>query len=162
MEQLTEKHKRKIIQEAIKETGYQVEAVAKGLIIARNTLYKRLKEAELEDSFIIHVSNIIHYDFSKVLPEVYERVAAKVENNPRRLYLAKSGKHNASNELPHYGTEYKNSCFIQLQALSGKYLRLMEDYCKLLKILVVLANSSQFVGIKKEIMEFLKNEAKED
>ena len=162
MEQLTEKHKGKIIEAAIKETGYQMKAVAKGLGIARNTLYNRLKEVELEDSFIINVSNIIHYDFSKVFPEVYERVAAKVENNPERLYLHKSGERGASNELPHYSTEYKNPYFLQLQTLSGKYLRLMEDYHKLLKILMLLANNNELIGIKKEIMEFLENEGRED
>lgn len=162
MEQLTEKHKGKIIEEAIKETGYQMKAIAKGLGIARNTLYNKLKETELEDSFIIHVSNIIYYDFSKVFPEVYKRVAAKVENNPERLYLAKPGERSASGELPYYSSEYKNPYFLQLQALSGKYLRLMEEYHKLLKILMVLANSNELIGIKKEIMEFLKNEEKED
>lgn len=162
MEQLIEKHQGKIIEAAIKETGYHMKAVAKGLGIARNTLYKRLKEAVLEDSFIIDVSNIIHYDFSKVFPEVYKSVAAKVENNPERLYLDRSGERGASNELPHYNTEYKNPYFLQLQTLNGKYLRLMEEYHKLLKILMFLANSNDLIGTKKEIMEFLENEEKGD
>lgn len=161
MEQLTGKHEGKIIEEAIKETGYQMKAVAKGLGITRNTLYKRLKDAELEDSFIIQVSNIIHYDFSKVFPEVYEKVAAKVEDNPGPLYVAKSRERGVSDKLPYYSTEYKNPYFLQLQALTGKYLSLMDDYHKLLKILMVLANSNELIGIKKEIMEFLKNEGKE-
>ncbi|MCT4696904.1 MAG: helix-turn-helix domain-containing protein [Candidatus Cardinium sp.] len=161
MEQFTEKHKGKIIEEAIKETGYQMKAVAKGLGIARNTLYIRLKEADLEDSFIIHVSNIIHYDFSKVLPEVYKRVAAQVEHHPERFYLDKSVGRRSSYLLPYYNSEYKNPYFLQLQTLNGKYVSLMEDYHKLLKILMLLANSNELVGVKKDIMEFLENEEKE-
>ncbi|WP_419241689.1 helix-turn-helix domain-containing protein [Cardinium endosymbiont of Nabis limbatus] len=162
MEQLAEKHKGKIVEEAIKKTGYQMKAVAKRLGIARNTLYTRLKEAELEDSFIIRVSNIIHYDFSRDFPEVYKRVSAKFENSPERLYLDKSEGPGTSNELPHYNAQYKNPYFLELQKLNGKYLRLMEDYRKLLKILMLLANSNELPDIKKDIIEFIENEEKED
>lgn len=158
MEQFTEKHKGEIIEKAIKETGYQMKAVAKGLGISRNTLYIKLKKAELEDWFIIHISHIIHYDFSKVFPEVYERVAAKITNNPERIYPNKSVGPGRPDEFPHYDHVYKNPYFIQLQKLREKYLKLMEDYHKLLKILMLLANNNELVDIKKEIMEFIENE----
>lgn len=162
MEQLTEKHKGKIVETAIKETGYQMKAVAKRLGIARNTLYTKLREADLDDAFIIHISNIIHYDFSKDLPEVYERAASKFEDNSERFYLDKSGEPGASNELPHYSYEYKNPYFAELQTLSTKYLKLMEDYHKLLKALILLANTNELTSIKKEIIELLQSEKKED
>ncbi|WP_342265708.1 hypothetical protein [Cardinium endosymbiont of Philonthus spinipes] len=88
MEQLTKKHTGKIIEQAIKETGYLMRTVAK--------------------------------------------------------------------ELPYYNNTYKHPYFLQLQLLRGKYVRLMEDYHKLLKILVVAANSNQLTAIQKKIMEFLK------
>ncbi len=165
MEEHTEKHQGKIVEAAIKETGYQMKAVARELNIARNTLYIRLKEAQLEDSFIINVSNIIHYDFSKVFPEVYERAKAKVKNKPERFYSDQPDQSGSSDEfpqLPYYEHVYKNPYFIEYNLLIRKYVRLMEDYRTLLKILTAIANNNELIGVKKEITEFLENEKKED
>ncbi|MGI2299843.1 helix-turn-helix domain-containing protein [Candidatus Cardinium hertigii] len=162
MEQFTEKHKGEIVKRAIKKIGYQMKAVAKRLGIVRNTLYTKLKQAELEDSFIIRVGNIIHYDFSEVFPEVYKRVAAKFTNSFERIYPDKSVVVPDAGELPLYDHLYKNPYFCELQVLREKYIKLMEDYDKLFKILILLANNNESVDLKKEIIKLIENERKED
>lgn len=52
--------------------------------------------------------------------------------------------------------------FIRLEKLNKKYLRLMEDYTKLLKILVVLANNNELEGVKQEIITFIDHQERED
>ncbi|CCM10151.1 Putative uncharacterized protein [Cardinium endosymbiont cEper1 of Encarsia pergandiella] len=162
MEQLTEKHKGEIVKKAIKKTGYQMKVVAERLGIVRNTLYTKLKQAELEDSFIIRVGNIIHYDFSDVFPEVYKRVAAKFTNSFERIYPDKSVVVPDADELPLYDHLYKNPYFFKLHALSEKYIKLMEDYDKLFKVLILLVNNNESVDLKKEMIKFIENERKED
>ncbi|ROT47305.1 helix-turn-helix domain-containing protein [Candidatus Cardinium hertigii] len=139
-------HKGKIVEEAIKKSGYQVKALAERLGIARNTLYTRMKEMDLDDSFILKIGKIIHYDFSIDFPALDTSQSSYVEE-PQVLYKSAG---------------YRNPDFTQLQELNRKYLKLLEDYNKLLKILILLANSNELMGIKKEIMEFLENEEKQD
>lgn len=141
-----EQHKGKIVEAAIKRSGYQMKSLADKLGIARNTLYTKMKEMELEDSFIEKIGNIIHYDFSIDFPDL---------NNSARTYAEES-------QAIYKSAGYKNPDFIQLQELNRKYLKLLEDYNKLLKILILLANSNELIGIKKEITEFLENEEIED
>ncbi|MBX9890552.1 MAG: hypothetical protein K2X94_04745 [Amoebophilaceae bacterium] len=134
-------HKGKIVEEAIKNSGYQMKALAKKLGIARNTLYTKIKEAQLDDAFIIKIGNIIHYDFSISFPNL--QVDQGEVQDHQGIY-----SHAA----------YKNPDFIELQLLNKKYLKLLEDYTKLLKLLILLANSNELTGIKKEITEFLAYE----
>jgi transposase-like protein len=142
-----EEHKGKIVEEAIKKSGYQVKALAERLGIARNTLYTKMREADLDNSFIIKVSKIIHYDFSLDFPNLYNTQNELIQaEDPKGIY-----------NLP----AYRNPDFIELQELDRKYLKLLEDYNKLLKLLILLANSNELMGIKKEITEFLENEEKE-
>ncbi|MGI2298908.1 helix-turn-helix domain-containing protein [Candidatus Cardinium hertigii] len=162
MEQFTEKHKGEIVKKAIKKTGYQMKVVAKRLGIVRNTLYTKLKQAVLEDSFIIRVGNIIHYDFSHIFPEVYKRVAGKFTNSFERLYPDKSVVVGNTDEWPLYDHLYKNQYFFKLQVLSEKYIKRMEDYDKLFKVLIRLANKNESVDLKKEIIKFIENQRKED
>lgn len=162
MEQCTKQHKGKLIEEAIKATDFQMKAVAEKLGITRNTLYTKLQAKELDDSFIIHISNIIHYDFSNIFPEIYAKAERKIKDNPQQLYENIDKPCNIADELPYYQNRYKHPYFVDLQALNEKYLKLMEDYYKLLKILTLLANNNELIGVKKEIMEFLENESKEE
>lgn len=137
-------HKGKIVEEAIKKSGYQMKALAKKLGIARNTLYTKLKDADLEDIFITRVGNVICYNFSIDFPNLADREAAYMEESSSIYREAKS---------PDY---------VQLQELTKRYVNLLEDYNNLLKILILLANSNELVGIKKEITEFLEREEKEE
>lgn len=143
-----EQHKGKILEEAIKKSGYQMKGLAERLGIARNTLYTKMKEAELDDAFIMKVSSIIHYDFSIDFPHL-SKCDVSYNNGEEVQGMYKN-------------PGSKNPDFIQLQELNRKYLRLLEGYNKLLKILILLANNNDLMGIKKEITEFLSDEEKED
>ena len=140
-------HKGTIVAEAIKKSGYQMKALAEKLGIARNTLYTKLNEIELEDFFIIKVGNIIHYDFSIDFP-----------------HLAHKDKYTHVEEIQgsYKNLNCKNPDLVQLQELNKKYLTLLEDYNKLLKILILLANSNELMGIKKDIMQFLDHEESDE
>ncbi|TDG95585.1 helix-turn-helix domain-containing protein [Cardinium endosymbiont of Culicoides punctatus] len=147
-----EQHKGKIVEIAIRKSGYQMKALAEKLGIARNTLYTKIREAELDDAFIIKISNIIHYDFSTEFPHLNKYDTAPNPNPDITTY----------NELgPYRKPGPTNPDFIQLQELNKKYLILLEDYNNLLKILILLANNNDLVGIKKEITEFLAEEEDE-
>lgn len=152
-----EQHKGKIVEEAIKKSGFRMKALAKKLGIARNTLYTRLKEADIKDAFIIEIGKVIHYDFSNDFPGICGK-NAKRDNTPFPDYAPKGDGYKYSDES---NALIKDPHFVQLQALNKKYLRLMEDYNKLLKMLIVLANDNELMGIKQEIMAFIKNEAQE-
>ncbi|WP_165941892.1 helix-turn-helix domain-containing protein [Cardinium endosymbiont of Culicoides punctatus] len=140
-----ENHKGKIVQAAIKKSGYQITALAEKLGIARNTLYTKLKDAKLDDGFIIKVSNAIHYDFSSDFPHLNNK--CDTSSTGIITYNVKGA--------------YRNPDFVELQALNKKYLTLIEEYNKLFKILILLANNNDLIGIKKEIAEFMEEEEKE-
>lgn len=154
---IMEQHKGKIVEDAIKKSGFRMKALAKKLGIARNTLYTRLKEADIKETFIIEIGKIIHYDFSNDFPGIYEKNEPK-DNAKSPGYEPKEDGHKYTDE----SVIIRDPYFVQLQALNKKYLKLMEDYNKLLKILIILANDNQLVGIKQEIMAFIKNEEQED
>ncbi|CAH2559858.1 helix-turn-helix domain-containing protein [Cardinium endosymbiont of Oedothorax gibbosus] len=152
-----EQHKGKIVEEAIKKSGFRMKALAKKLGIARNTLYTRLKEADIKDTFIIEIGKIIYYDFSNDFPGIYEKNEPK-GNAESPGYEPKGDRHEYIDE----SAIIRDPHFTQLQALNKKYLKLMEDYNKLLNILIILANDNELVGIKQEIMAFIENEKQED
>ncbi|WP_419241688.1 helix-turn-helix domain-containing protein [Cardinium endosymbiont of Nabis limbatus] len=153
-----EKHKGKIVEEAIKKSGFRMKALAKRLGIARNTLYMRLKEAEIKNSFIIEIGKVIHYDFSNEFPGLY----GNNENKGDLESLGYESREDSHKYMDESSSMIRDPHFLQLQALNKKYLRLMEDYNKLLKILIILANNNELMGIKQEIMEFIKSESEED
>ena len=133
-------HKGEIVEAAIKQSGYQVKALARKLGIARNTLYLKLKNAGLDNSFIARIGQIIHYDFASAIKDWSSKDGA----------CAKDAKMN------YHTPTHKRLDYIAYQKLHNKYLQLLEDYNRLCKLLVWLANSNDVVGIKKEIAEFLE------
>lgn len=143
-----QEHKGKIVEEAIKKSGYQIKALAERLGIARNTLYARLRGGVLDDAFIEKVGKVIHYDFSIDFPEMvrHRENANRVEDGAGTYHLASS----RNPDVAAYGT------------LDKKYLKLLEDYNKLLKLLILLANNNELAGIKQEISDFLDKESNED
>lgn len=153
-----EQHKGKIVEEAIKKSGFRMKALANRLGIARNTLYTRLKEADMKDSFIIEIGKVIYYDFSNDFPGIYGK-NEKEDSVESPKYEPKGDGHKYIDES---NAIIRDPHFVQLQALNKKYLKLMEDYNKLLKILIVLANNNELMGIKQEIIAFIKNEEQED
>lgn len=153
-----QQHKGKIVEDAIKRSGFRMKALAKNLGIARNTLYTRLKEADIKEGFIIEIGKIIHYDFTHDFPDIYEK-NKNINNHSSPHYKTKeSGSkliHESSNII-------KDPDFIKLEALNKKYLKLMEDYNKLLKILILLANNNEVMDIKQDIVAFIKNEEQKE
>ncbi len=141
-----EENKGKIIEDAIKNSGYQVKALAERLGIARNTLYAKLRGGTLDDEFIQKVGQVIHYNFSLDFPHL---------RNKDELSQA------ADTAGTYHVISSKNPDFVKLHALDKKYLSLLEDYNKLLKLLILLANNNELIGIKQEITEFLEDEEKE-
>ncbi|WP_342265707.1 helix-turn-helix domain-containing protein [Cardinium endosymbiont of Philonthus spinipes] len=153
-----EQHKGKIVENAIKKSGFRMKALAGKLGIARNTLYTRLKEADLKESFIIEIGRVIHYDFSSDFPGIYERNAQKDDAKVPR-YKLKEDNHQYTDE---FSVLLKDTHFNQLQELNKKYLKLMEEYNKLLKALIIMANDAELAGIKQEIMAFVKEQEQEN
>lgn len=153
-----EQHKGKIVEAAIKKSGFRMKALANKLGIARNTLYTRLKDAHIKDAFIIEIGKVIHYDFSNDFPGIYKK-NVKQDNAEKPDYTPKGDGYKYSDELhAMMGDPY----FVRLQKLNKKYLRLMEDYNKLLKVLMLLANNNELAGITQEIMACIKNEEPAD
>ncbi|WP_243518512.1 helix-turn-helix domain-containing protein [Candidatus Cardinium sp. cBcalN1] len=149
-----EQHKGKIVEEAIKKSGFRMKALANKLGIARNTLYTRLKEADIKDSFILAIGRIIHYDFSNDFPGIDQKNENKYRFNAEAPdYELKENNYKLSSD----SAVIKDPYFDKLQALNKKYLNLMEDYNKLLQILILLANDNELIGIKQDIVGFIKN-----
>ncbi|MGI2298907.1 helix-turn-helix domain-containing protein [Candidatus Cardinium hertigii] len=153
-----EQHKGKIVEAAIKKSGFRMKALASKLGIARNTLYTKLKEADIKEDFIIQIGKIIHYDFANDFPDIYAK-NKKQDDDESRHYVPKGDGYKYSDES---NDMISDPYCIRLKKLNKKYLRLMEDYTKLLKILVVLANNNELADIKQEIMTFIEHEQRED
>ncbi|MGI2257490.1 helix-turn-helix domain-containing protein [Candidatus Cardinium hertigii] len=153
-----EQHKGKIVEEAIKKSGFRMKALASKLGIARNTLYTKLKKADIKEDFIIQIGKVIHYDFANDFLNI-DAKNKKQDNGERRHYVPEGDGCKYSDES---SGMISDPYFIRLQKLNKKYLRLMEDYHKLLKILIVLANNNELVDVKQEIMTFINNEERED
>ncbi|MGI2262039.1 helix-turn-helix domain-containing protein [Candidatus Cardinium hertigii] len=153
-----EQHKGKIVEEAIKKSGFRMKALASKVGIARNTLYNKLKEADIKEDFIIQIGKIIHYDFANDFPNIHAK-NKKQDEDKSRPYVPKGDGYKYSDES---NDMISDPYFIRFEKLNKKYLRLMEDYTKLLKILVVLANNNELEGVKQEIITFIDHQERED
>ena len=157
-----EQHKGKIIEAAIKNSGFRMKALANKLGIARNTLYIRLQEPDVKESFIIDIGKIIHYDFSNDFPGIYERNQDQDQDQDQyNIQFSNYRSKGNGAKLIDESKMIKDLNFGKLEALSKKYFRLMEDYNKLLKVLIILANNNELTRIKQEIMDFIQNDAQE-
>lgn len=135
-------HKGEIVETAIKQSGYQVKALARELGISRNTLYLKLRNANLDNSFIARVGQIIHYDFAPAIED----------------WSPQDGAYARDTKMDYHAPIHKHLDYVAYQKLHNKYLQLLEDYNSLCKLLVLLANNNDIAGIKKEIAEFLEEE----
>lgn len=153
-----EQHKGAIVEAAIKKSGLRMTVLADKLGIARNTLYTRLKSAEIKDAFIIKIGNIIHYDFSNEFPDIYEKNANQTKDT--------ASGYTPKGDTSLYGDEWndkiKDPYDLRLQKLNKKYIHLMEDYNKLLKVLILLEKDNVPMALKQEILGFVKNEEPEN
>jgi len=131
------KHKGQIVEKAVRKSGYSLTRLAKSLGISRNTLYNRFDNPNLGYRFIIDVGNIIHYDFTIDFPEIKDETALVGDSAMRSIDRGAA----------------------ELLRVEGKYIRLLEKYTKLLGILVKLSNENELHSLKKEILEFINQEA---
>lgn len=130
------KHRGQIVEKIVRQSGYSLTRLAKSLGISRNTLYNRFHNPNLGYSFILDVSNIVHYDFSPEFPEMKEAVE-----------LGGEGLTPAIDR----GTA-------ELLRVKGKYIKLLERYTELQSILVRIANENELHGLKQEILKFIEGE----
>jgi DNA-binding Lrp family transcriptional regulator len=107
-------HKGEIIEKAIRESKVPFTQVAKGLGVARRTVYNILSRMDVDNDTILKIGAIIHYDFSEKFPKL--KKPNKTEE-PQEVYSAK------------VVTELK----VEVDLWKGKYIALLEEYNKLLK-----------------------------
>ena len=131
------KHRGKIVEEAIRKSGYTISKAAAMLGITRNTLYNKFKSPDLSYSFIAEVGSVIDYDFTRLFPA-----------------LESTGDMDAFKEKALCYFERNASDFLLLEK---KYVKLLERYNDLLVLLVQIANDHQLHSLKKQIAEFMEN-----
>jgi len=71
------KHQGRIVEKAIRKSGYSILKMAEKLEISRKTLYNRFNQKELEPKFIMKVGYNIHYNFAKEFPHLQSTTKAK-------------------------------------------------------------------------------------
>lgn len=130
-----EQHKGKIVEDAIRRSGFSFKKLAERLRVSRNTLYNRFKEPDLNYEFIMAVGNIIHYDFTHDFPDLQAEIDAMNESS----------------------VGYLDRGTVELLRLEKKYISLLERYNKLLGFLARLSNTNEVRTLKKEIHQFLED-----
>lgn len=131
------KHRGEIVEGAVRKSGFSIKKLAERLKISRNTIYNRFSEPTLDYEFILQISNVIHYDFSRDFPEIKHEIE-KADEPP---------------------SQYVDRGAAELLALKDKYANLLERYNKLLVILARLAGSSDLKALRKEAVHFLDQDS---
>lgn len=134
------KHKGEIVDVAIRRSGYPITKVAQWLRISRGTLYKRFKERELSDEFILHVGKAINYDFSIDLPEL--------EEDTRFIETLKKKRTNSEVIISTRS----------LVKLEKKYRKMVKKYDKLVAFLIKIGEAKNMQKFKNELAHFLRDE----
>lgn len=132
------KHQGKIIEKAVRESGYTLVYVAEQLHVSRNTLYTRFKDAEVDHVFLFNLKQVINYDFTKDIPELLCSPAYQ--------------KALQNTKLPAQDRLHK-----ELSDMQKNYYKVMEEYNKLLKFLVHIINDNELHSLKKELNYFIKH-----
>jgi hypothetical protein len=130
-------HRGKIVENIVRTSGYSFTKLAKKLHISRNTLYNRFSNASLSYTFIMQVGHAIYHDFSIDFPEI-KKEPELIDDNP----LLAIRKDETST----------------LWKVNRKYIQLLEEYTKLLSLLVITANQARQPQLKKELMEVIERE----
>ena len=125
-------HQGKIIEKAIRNSGYKVNWVAKRLGISRHTLYNRFRSKLLKENFIQHLGKVIFYDFSLDFPNM----------NP--IY-----------EVEEDATEYHFDDGLY-NSIEEKYTILLERYNHLLIIFADCLNKYHRIADNRNIATFIK------
>ena len=126
-------HRGEIVEEIVRKSGYAIKALAQQLGFSRNTLYNRFREPNLNYEFIAKVGNIIHYDFVKKFPDMEKPESGELSPT------------------------YMDRKTAELLRVEKKYIKLLENYNQLFKILTRLANNNDVALLKQEIIRFIES-----
>jgi len=116
------RHRGEILEMAIRRGPYPIKTLAHKLGISRNTIYSKFKQYDLEYEFILKVGDIIHYDFKAIFPELKTTVPIEPKDHTNELWR-----------------------------MEKNYMKLLEQYEKLLGFLVKITHQYGFDKLKKEI-----------
>ena len=105
-----EKHHGQIVERVVRNKGFNITALAKGLSISRRSLYNRFQSDNIKRDIIYAIGVIIRHDFSKEFPELFDEEQMIVEENP-----------------DDYAEDAESN-----QSYKEKYLNLLESYNDLL------------------------------
>ena len=122
-------NKGKIVENAVRRSGYALTKISEKLGISRNTLYNKFANNNLNYDFIIEIGKVIHYDFSVDFPELKEK---NTRVNEKKIIIVD-----------------KDNDTLKLLRLEKKYSTLLEGYNKLVNFLVKVANENKIYTIKK-------------
>jgi predicted transcriptional regulator len=102
------KHRGEIIKKAVYQSGFPISKLAIRLGKSRRWIYLLFENNNVSLDIILHISEIIHHDFSDEIKEL---------------------KPNTQEPLIYYGNDEKNP-----EYWKNKYLKLLEEYNELLKL----------------------------
>lgn len=125
-------HMGKIIKEAINKSGKTITQVAIDLGISRNTLYSKFKLPYVRKDFIIKLGYVLKHDFSNDITNFGEY---------SKIFESIWGEIDDRKEMK----------------FAKPYLVLLEEYNKLLMLLIRISNIKNLECIREEIGTFLKD-----
>ena len=64
-------HRGEIVEKAVRESGMTIVQLAKRMNMSRKWVYNAFENAHLSLDYILEIGKIIHYDFSRDIPEIY-------------------------------------------------------------------------------------------
>ncbi len=128
-------HRGKVIQDAVKKSGYKIIEITKKLGISRNTLYYKFSNAKVDYDFIIRLGHVINHDFSISFPEI------NFNRNPKATKTIEAKK------------VYEQK--LKLSNLEKKYDNLRKKVDHLIDLFSFAAEDEDFAKIKKETKSLL-------
>ena len=129
-------HQGEKIKEVIDKLRINRSFIAEKMGMSRSKLYRKFKQAELEDGFILQLGYVIKFDFSSLFPELSKKVDTAWEEN---------------GYLP-YGKKYL-SAFRKLQK---DYIKLLEAHRKIQAFLLKISSDSAYGDLREKIHEFIE------
>ena len=134
------KHQGQVVRQAIKDSGFKIVFIAKSLRIGRNKIYEQFEKETLSPYFLYRLGCIIHHDFVDDFPELEHNAVYEEAKKDAKKFVSLADK--------------------ELGKLHVKYYTLLEDYTKLLKFLVRIANEYSLIPLKEKIELFLNKKRK--
>ena len=114
---MSTKHRGKILEKAITDSGVFKSTIAQKLGLSRTTIYNMMDKEDIPLDVFIKIGKIIHYDFSKDIPEIVGDYTVERLEEPRVTY----------------GNPSLEEVKSQVQYWQKKYTDLMEDHQRMLR-----------------------------